>query len=142
MCSTDFNLNLKDFPTLSSIVPARNSVSLVNSLLKLLLLVPFVQVNSFVIVIFLKKKLKKKKKKKAVSASFVRASKPISQHVNMLVLVMFVQVNLLVVLMPVPVILLVLATFVQVKLSVLVMFLQVNLFLLIMSIQVDLCVWR
>ena len=141
MCSTDFNLNLKDFPTLSSIVPARNSVSLVNSLLKLLLLVPFVQVNSFVIVIFLKKKLKKKKKK-AVSASFVRASKPISQHVNMLVLVMFVQVNLLVVLMPVPVILLVLATFVQVKLSVLVMFLQVNLFLLIMSIQVDLCVWR
>ena len=60
MCSTDFNLNLKDFPTLSSIVPARNSVSLVNSLLKLLLLVPFVQVNSFVIVIFLKKKNKKK----------------------------------------------------------------------------------
>ena len=34
MCSTDFNLNLEDFPTLPSIVPVRNFVSLSKSIIK------------------------------------------------------------------------------------------------------------
>ena len=71
MCSTDFNLNLEDFPTLPNIVPVRNSVSLVNPLLKLLVLVPFVQVNPFVITMLL--------------------------QVNLLVLALFIQVNPLVI---------------------------------------------
>ena len=34
MCSTDFNLNLKDFLTLPRIVPSRNSVSFSKSIFK------------------------------------------------------------------------------------------------------------
>ena len=34
MCSTDFNLNLEDFPTLPCIVPVRNSVCFSKSIFK------------------------------------------------------------------------------------------------------------
>ena len=50
--STDFNLNLEDFPTLPVYLFVIPSL-LVNLLLKLLVLIPFVQANSFVIVMFL-----------------------------------------------------------------------------------------
>ena len=34
MCSTDFNLNLEDFPTLPPIAPVRNSASFSKSIIK------------------------------------------------------------------------------------------------------------
>ena len=66
VCSTDFNLNLEDFPTLPRTVPVCNPVSFNKSKFKFVS-TSSVQVNPFVIVMFL--------------------------QVNLLVLVLFVQVN-------------------------------------------------
>ena len=72
VCSTDFNLNLEDFPTLPSIVPVRNSVSFSKSIIKV------------------------------VSTSSVRPGKLICDsnvfhQINQLVLALFIQANPLVI---------------------------------------------
>ena len=72
VCSTDINLNVEDFPTLSRIVPARNSIYFSKSILKLLVLVPFAQVNSI--------ENLHVPPRKPVSASSARTGKPISNR--------------------------------------------------------------
>ena len=103
VCSTDFNLNLEDFPQLPLILPVRNSVCFSNPIIKLFVLVPFAQVNPFVIVMFF--------------------------QVNPLVLVLLVQVNSLEQKCSSKVKLLMLVQLVQFLVVVLV---QVNVFVLLM----------
>ena len=89
VCSTDFNLNLEDFPTLPSIVPVRNSVSFSKFIIKVVS-TSSVRPGKFICD-------SNVPPSKPVSASFVHTGKPISNKnvspIKLPALVLLVQVN-------------------------------------------------
>ena len=94
VCSTDFNLNLEDFPTLPSIVPVRNSASFSKSIIKV---VSTSSVRPGKLICD-----SNVPPSKPVSASFVHTGKPISNknvQSKPSALVLLVQVNQFVIVM-------------------------------------------